>query len=811
MRRQLQGNLLWIGGLLVICWAVEFLGRAAHSLGLLATTTRDALGLISVTALSVASVYVLARTRSPRAVRGLLAAGVLMLALFQISDVLDEFSGLAQLALFAKGHPLHQIVEHGLIVTSTILFVLAFYLALLDSDRSVRSHEQQYKLLQENIREREAAEQALREARAALEAEVQKRTSELAERNRQLQIELTERERFEGALARRLRYEEGLAACSAVLLSDADARGALSHALAHLQAATQCSRVYLFENGYCTESGPYAELTHEVWDPVAETECQPTPGLRLHYNQGLHRWRELLAHGEPVSGTLGNVPVSERPLLERFRAKSFLLLPVGWEGRWRGFLGFDEIQHERPWTATEIRMLRTAAEMFGACKERLRAEEALRKAYDELERRVDDRTSDLSRANEQLSREVADRRRAEQEKRKLEHQLRQAQKMQAIGTLAGGIAHDFNNILASIIGYTELGIKKLDATEAEAQAGGLPKYFNEVLKAANRARELVRQILIFSRQNEAERVPVFPHIVAQEVAALLRASCPANIIIEMSLDPESGAVLSDPIQMHQVLLNLSTNAQHAMKRTGGTLSIAVDPIELDISVTTSHGQLRPGPYVLITVSDTGHGMDPATLERIFEPFFTTKSVSEGTGMGLAIVHGIVTGQGGAITVQSVLERGTSFQVYLPRHDGPLPQVTDTRSEGLRGSEHVLVVDDEPQLVALWSELLQGYGYQVTGFTSSLAALSSFRDEPERYDIVLLDQIMPGMTGAELAQNILRTRPGMPIIMATGFSEEITPEVARGIGIAEFVYKPILGNDLATAIRKAIDRAIAATN
>lgn len=795
--------------MLAICWIAELSGRVANVMGQLPSAPRDALGVISLLALCFASYKVISRASRFTSIRLLTLAGVMMLVVFQIGDVLDEIPSLAANPYIGKAQLGHQVIEHFVLVTGTLLLVMAFNLAVLDGDQAVRELELEHRLLLENVRERERAEQALRDAQAALEATVSRRTAELAERNGQLQIELQERVRFEETLARRLRYEEGLAACSGVLLADAEPHEAISHALRHLLTASQCSRVYVFENSYSTELGPFASLTHEVWDESCTSWCQPTPGLRLEYNRGLQRWREMLAHGEPMMAAVSTMPASERTVLERFQTKAILLLPIGWEGRWRGFLGFDDAKRERTWSSDEVRMLRTAAEMISACKERQRAEEALRQAYDELERRVDDRTSDLSRANEQLSREVADRHRAESEKRKLEQQLRQAQKMQAIGTLAGGIAHDFNNILASIIGYTELGLRRMD-TSAMSE-NGLPKYFSEVLKAANRARELVRQILIFSRQSDAERTTVYPHLIAQEVIALMRASCPANVDIVHHLNAEAGAVLGDPIQIHQVLLNLCTNAQHALKRGGGTIEVVVESIDLDTDMQTSHGNLKRGGYVLITVADTGHGMDGGTLERIFEPFFTTKSVNEGTGMGLAIVHGIVIGQGGAITVQTALNHGTSFQAYLPRYEGPSLEAMAPKNESLNGSERIMVVDDEPQLVSLWTELLQSYGYVVTPFSSSLGAWESFRDEPEQYDLILLDQTMPGMTGAELAESILRERPGMPIIMATGFSESMTPETARRIGISDFVYKPILGNDLAMAIRKAIDRSIAATN
>jgi len=411
---------------------------------------------------------------------------------------------------------------------------------------------------------------------------------------------------------------------------------------------------------------------------------------------------------------------------------------------------------------------------------------------------VDERTADLQHANERLQEEIAERGRAEAANRELEVQLRQAQKMQAIGTLAGGIAHDFNNILASILGYAELGIQKSDPESR------LNRYLEEVLKAGNRAKELVRQILLFSRQAEEERVPVQLQLIAREVLELVKTSCPPHITIESDIVRSDDAVLADPIQMHQVILNLCTNALHAMGKETGRLHLAVGPVRLRNALQTPTGYLRPGEYIRVGVTDTGHGIDGSTLERIFEPFFTTKNVGEGTGMGLAIVHGIVTRLSGVVAVKSSPGQGSLFEVYLPAYQHEETETASAESGPHEGSERILVVDDEPQLVSLWSEMLGQLGYEVTAFCDSEEALQSYKTQPEAFDLVLLDQTMPNMTGLELAENILQIRPELPIIMATGFSEAATAERSQELGIAEFVYKPILGNDLGQAIRRALD-------
>jgi signal transduction histidine kinase/ActR/RegA family two-component response regulator len=465
-------------------------------------------------------------------------------------------------------------------------------------------------------------------------------------------------------------------------------------------------------------------------------------------------------------------------------------------------LGFEDAKRERHWAQHEVRILQTAGEMIGACKQRQHAEEKLRDAHVELENRVEERTFDLTIANRMLSQEIQDRNRLEKDKTALQAKLRQAQKMQAIGTLAGGIAHDFNNILASILGYTELAIERLPGGSDQR------RYHEEVLKAANRAKDLTHQILLFSRQADQQKTPVFPHLIAQEVLALLDVSCPVNIRIERNIANDTGAVLSDTVHMHQVLLNLCTNAQHAMKVKGGEMTVTVKQFSSGAPVSTIDGELSAGNYVYIGVRDTGEGIDPAAQERIFDPFFTTKSVEEGTGMGLAIVHGIVTGMGGGIRCDSRLGSGAQFEVYLPVYDGKVQEPVKCPADRLRGSERVLVVDDEPQLVELWKEVLTRYGYTVTGFDNSIRALSHFRDDPNQFDMVLLDQTMPGMTGADVARNILAERPTMPVIIATGFSESLSPEVAKDIGLADLIYKPILGADLAAAVRKALDHTTA---
>ncbi|HEY7491650.1 MAG TPA: ATP-binding protein [Candidatus Tectomicrobia bacterium] len=376
-------------------------------------------------------------------------------------------------------------------------------------------------------------------------------------------------------------------------------------------------------------------------------------------------------------------------------------------------------------------------------------------------------------------------------------QLRHAQKMEAIGTLAGGIAHDFNNILAAILGYTELTLHEVP------QDSLARSHLQRVLTAGSRARDLVQQILTFGRKREPEPKPLHLHTIVKEALQLLRASLPATIAMRQDLAEDAGMVLADPTQMHQVLVNLCANAEHAMRHTDGVLEVQLDAVELDATCTDQYPTLHPGPHVRLTVRDTGHGMTPEVMGRIFEPFFTTKDVGQGTGMGLAVVHGIVTSHNGAITVQSAPEQGTTFVIYLPRVAATSSAVVPQAEPVLTGKGCILFVDDE-DAIALWGqELLTQLGYEVVVNTSSLEALAIFQAAPEHFDLVITDQTMPHMTGEILAAKLQDIRPDIPIILCTGFSHSIDAEKAAAQGIDAFLMKPLLARDLGVAIQQVL--------
>jgi two-component system cell cycle sensor histidine kinase/response regulator CckA len=383
---------------------------------------------------------------------------------------------------------------------------------------------------------------------------------------------------------------------------------------------------------------------------------------------------------------------------------------------------------------------------------------------------------------------------------RLERELRQSQKMEAIGTLAGGIAHDFNNILTAIMGYTEMAQRKMSKCDAAAHD------LERVQHATLRARELVSRILTFSRQSEQERKPVQVASIVEEVLKLLRSSLPSTIEIYQHITtiPKGGMVLADPTQIHQLLMNLGTNAAHAMRIGGGILSVSLSDVEVDASQIALFPDLMPGSFVRLTVSDTGHGMEECVKERIFDPYFTTKKVGEGTGMGLAVVQGIIKSHGGAISVHSEPGQGTTFHVFLPKLDAEILHETETIDSPQGGTERILFVDDETMLAELGQNILESLGYAITVTTSSYGALKLFCADPQAFDLVITDMTMPRLTGKDLAREIIAVRPGIPVILCTGFSELINEKQAKDSGISEFIMKPYTVNGLDKTIRRALN-------
>ncbi|MBU0985982.1 MAG: response regulator, partial [Proteobacteria bacterium] len=381
---------------------------------------------------------------------------------------------------------------------------------------------------------------------------------------------------------------------------------------------------------------------------------------------------------------------------------------------------------------------------------------------------------------------------------RLENQLRQTQKMEAIGTLAGGIAHDFNNILSAVIGYTEIALQDAQASSE------LQKNLQQVLKAGGRAKDLVKQILAFSRQSELESKPVKVKSIIREALKLLRASLPSTIEIRQNLQSNS-AVMADSTQIHQILMNLCTNAAQAMQEKGGILDVTLTEVQLDNEFAAQYPEIAPGTFIKLTVADTGHGIFPETQDRIFDPFFTTRGKSEGTGMGLSVVHGIVQGYKGAITVTSDPGKGSIFTIFLPVIESVVALEIQTEDPMLSGTERILFIDDEEFQVHLGQLMLERLGYNVVTETSSLKALELFRNSPEDFDLVVTDLTMPKMTGDKLGKEIIAIRNDIPIIILTGYSQKITQENVQDMGFKGFALKPIIMKDLAKIIREVLDQ------
>jgi signal transduction histidine kinase len=460
-------------------------------------------------------------------------------------------------------------------------------------------------------------------------------------------------------------------------------------------------------------------------------------------------------------------------------SRRFVLHVIATYSRIRGmFIGLlPDKNHKIPDTSLtllSIILLNTANAL-----ESLEFYSLLRNQNENLEKKVEERTKTLA---------------------KYERQLQQVLKIQAIGTLAGGIAHDFNNILFPIVGYTEL---TMDEVSEDSIAH---KNLQEILKAANRAKDLVQQILTFSRQSDQERKPIKVQHIITEALRLLRASIPASIEIAHAIQDDCGPVMGDATQIHQVIMNLCTNAYQAMQDKGGKLEVILTEIDIGYEEMIDKIGMQPGKHLRLLVKDEGCGMEATVLDRIFEPYYTTKEQGKGTGLGLSVIHGIVKNHGGDITVKSTPGKGTIFQVYLPLIDHlDLTTELEPINGAAKGEERILLVDDEEQIVAMERQMLENLGYRVTARTDSQEALKVFAKHPRDFDLVITDMTMPYMTGDQLAQKMLDIEPNIPVILCTGFNEIITEEKALAMGIQKFVMKPVVKNDLATTIRSVLDQ------
>ncbi|MEN8157202.1 MAG: ATP-binding protein [Bacteroidota bacterium] len=426
-------------------------------------------------------------------------------------------------------------------------------------------------------------------------------------------------------------------------------------------------------------------------------------------------------------------------------------------------------------------------------------QEKVQAANNALEKRVQERTRQIATANKDLKKEIEIRKHHEKEKTKLEDQLIQLQKMETIGTLAGGIAHDFNNILTPILGYTEMALEEL------SQDSTLRYDIEQINGAATRGKDLVQQILTFSRQVDVDKKPLKLDEVIKEVMKLIRASFPSNIGIRQELDAECGTVLADATQMHQIIMNLATNAFHAMAGSEGELTVRLEQIKVGTRSIKGSAKIQKGTYVRLTISDTGHGMDKRTLERIFEPFFTKKEVGSGSGLGLSVVHGIVNSNNGTIVVESEPGKGSAFMIYLPQHSESYVSQENAAQKVEKGKGSILFVDDEKEITFMGKRMLESLGYTVDIKSDSQEAFLEFKKDPAKYDLLVTDQAMPKMMGTELIGKLKEIRPDLKSIIITGYHDSIPNDAMEQFGIANIISKPLILSEFSELIRKVLEK------
>jgi len=425
-------------------------------------------------------------------------------------------------------------------------------------------------------------------------------------------------------------------------------------------------------------------------------------------------------------------------------------------------------------------------------------QEKVKIANNELEKRVEERTEQITVANRDLKKEIEMRKQYERERVDLEAQLFQLQKMETIGTLAGGIAHDFNNILTPIMGYTEMALEELSVEST------LRYDVEQINNAAIRGKDLVQQILTFSREVDFDKNPIQMNLVVKEALNLVRASLPKSIEIKHNLNLNSGTILADSTHMHQIIMNLCTNAYHAMTQSGGVLNVDLQAVGLNKKLSNQFSHLKKGNYLKLEISDTGHGMDKNTVDRIFEPFFTNKEEGKGSGLGLSVVHCILSNYGGAMTFAIKPGKGSTFTIYLPQYSESTDPKIETSKKLTRGNERILFVDDEKEITYMGKKMLESLGYIVDIRSDCQSALRDFKANPEKYDLLVTDQAMPKMLGTELAAKMKEIRPELKVIVITGYSETFKNTLETKNGISEIIYKPIILSDFSKVIRRVLD-------
>jgi PAS domain S-box-containing protein len=684
-----------------------------------------------------------------------------------------------------------------------------------------------------DITKRKRAEDELLRSHDELEIRVQKRTAELEKTNLELQLEINERKRAEERLKAASLYATTLIEASLDPLVTIRRDGKIMDVNRATELVTGVHREKLIGSDfsdYFTEPEKAKKGYEEVFSKGFVTDYP----LAIRNISG--KVTEVLYNATVYKNVYGEVQgifaaardITERKQIEEsLREREALLrtvfetLPVGvWitdkngviiQGNqagqqiWAGarYVGIDQFGEYKGWWADTGK--RIEPEEWAAARAVLKGETSINEeieieCFDGSHKIILNSAAPIRDEKQEIlgafivNQDITRRKRSEKA-------LRQIHKMEALGTLAGGIAHDFNNILMPIVINTELAL--LDTPEGSP----ILNYLKLVQEAANRGKDLIKQIITFSRQKEQVKVPVEIGPIIKEALKFLRSSIPKSIEIREHLEVAHSTILADPTQIHQILMNLCSNASYAMREKGGILDVSLTAIEVDADMARRHMELNPGSYLRLTVSDTGHGMDKETMEKAFDPFFTTKKPGEGAGMGLAVVHGIVKNYSGAITAYSEVGIGSTFNIFLPMMKSERKIEIPSSEPISMGNERILLIDDEEIQIRSVQPMLERLGYKVIGKTDAIQALEIFRTQPDTFDLVITDQTMPHMTGRELAEKILRIRPDIPIILCTGFSEVIHEEEAKAMGIREFVMKPFSANEMAERIRKAIGRNI----
>jgi ABC-type amino acid transport substrate-binding protein/signal transduction histidine kinase/CheY-like chemotaxis protein len=617
--------------------------------------------------------------------------------------------------------------------------------------------------------------------------------------NFMLKKEIKRRKKIEKNLTYRLDFETLLLGMSALFinLKTKQINGQINLALKKIAAFVNAEAGFVFDldknkrKFFCSHGWFSDQLKHKMKN-FKELDTSTVPW-----------WVERLKKNEVISVSsveaLPHEAAVEKELLFSVDIKAIVSIPMSMGGEINGFLSMACIRNKRDWRSDEIALLQAMGQIFTNSLNRKQTEEILQRSHDELEQRVSERTTDLARAYESLQQEITDRKQMEVEKEKLVEQLIHAQKMEAIGTMAGGIAHDFNNTLMPIIGYAEM-------TQLHLTPGSESwKNLDQIIRASNRAKELIKQILTFSRQSSHDSKPIRLEPLIKETLKLMRSSLPSTIKICESIDPHAGDIMGNQTQIHQLVMNLCANAHHAMSERGGILTVSIDDIQYPHSKISDDLQLEPGCYVRLQVVDTGHGIEESIQARILEPYFTTKALEGGTGLGLSVANGIVEKHGGRMTFTSEVGKGTTFQILFPRLSVCVADEKKTPEPSIQsGTEQVWVLDDDDAIARMVQKMLQNLGYATRAFIRSDQLIDEFKKNKDCVDLVITDMTMPTFTGVELAQQLIHMRADIPIILCTGFSENIDATRAKEIGIREYLLKPIVMKDLARTVRRVLD-------